>query len=174
MMPTLMIYGDYFLTDELIGMIQIDGEKYLMPEAAKQSLEALEGLAFETPEYSFKPYVIDVFPNVVANLKKMHNMGAIIGAGSDIGGTRTGFFGRFTDELKHYAAAGISNFRILHMATSINARILDMDREIGRVKKGMLADLIAVEGDPVEDLDALDTVDLVLKGGMVIHSKISG
>lgn len=174
MMPTLMIYGDYFLTDELIGMIQTDGEKYLVSEAAKQSLEALEGLAFETTEYSYKPYVIDVFPNVVANLRKLHDMGSIIGAGSDIGGTRTGFFGRFVDELMHYAAAGIPNSRILHMATSINARILDMASEIGTVRKGMLADLIAVDGDPVENLDALNSIDLVLKGGVVIDSQVSG
>lgn len=173
MLPTMMIYGDYFLTDELIDMIQTKGETYLMPEAAKQSLGTLEGLATENREYSFKPYMIDVFPNVVANLKKLSDMGATIGAGSDIGGTRTGFFGRFTDELKHYAAAGIPNSRILHMATSINARTLDMAEEIGAVKKGMLADLIAVDGDPVIDLDALDNVDLVLKGGTVVRSHIS-
>jgi len=51
-------------------------------------------------------------------------MGATIGAGSDIGGTASGFFGRFTDELKHYANAGISNFDILQMATSIFPVIL--------------------------------------------------
>jgi len=172
MMPTLMIYGDYFLTDELIDIVQTDGEKYLVPEAARQSLETLKGLDTEEREYSSKPYVIDVFPNVAANLMKLHDMGATIGAGSDIGGTRTGFFGRFTDELKHYAAAGIPNSRILHMATSINARILDMAGEIGAVKKGMQADLIAVAGDPIEDLNALDNMDLVLKGGVVVHSNV--
>jgi imidazolonepropionase-like amidohydrolase len=172
MLPTLMIYGDYFLTDELISMIQTDGETYLVPEAARQSLETLRGLATGEREYSFKPYMIDVYPNVAANLMKMHDMGAVIGAGSDIGGTETGFFGRFADELCLYAAAGLSNSRVLHMATSINARILDMSGEIGAVGRGMQADLIAVDGDPVKDLDALRSVALVLKGGTVMRSEI--
>jgi hypothetical protein len=65
----------------------------------------------EYNDLQFDPqYARNMFPNVMSNLKKLHRMGATIGAGSDIGGAASGFFGRFTDELKHYANAGISNF----------------------------------------------------------------
>jgi imidazolonepropionase-like amidohydrolase len=53
----------------------------------------------------------------------------------------------------------------LQSATSIAARVLHM--EIGQVKAGMLADLIAVEGDPVKEISALRRVKFVMKGGTV-------
>jgi len=110
------------------------------------------------------------FPVVTENLKRLYKMGAIIGAGSDIGGTMSGFFGRFTDELKHYAQAGIQNFDILQMATSTNAKIIDMQDKIGAVQKGFLADLITIEGNPLEDINALTKVKMVMKAGTLIKT----
>jgi imidazolonepropionase-like amidohydrolase len=80
----------------------------------------------------------------------------------------SGFFGRFTDELEHYIQAGISNFDVLRMATSVNAQIIDMQDNIGTVKKGLFADLIAVEGNPLNDIKALKKVKMVMKGGVFI------
>jgi imidazolonepropionase-like amidohydrolase len=53
----------------------------------------------------------------------------------------------------------------LKSATSIAGQVLHMN--IGQVKPGMLADLIAVDGDPVKDISALRRVKLVMKGGTV-------
>jgi imidazolonepropionase-like amidohydrolase len=108
------------------------------------------------------------FPLVTQNLQRLYKLGAVIGAGSDIGGTMSGFFGRFTDELEHYIQSGISNFDTLCMATSTNAQIIDMQENIGMVKKGLLADLIAVEGNPLNDIKVLKKVKMVMKGGVFI------
>jgi imidazolonepropionase-like amidohydrolase len=53
----------------------------------------------------------------------------------------------------------------LKSATAVAGRVLHMD--IGMVKAGMLADLIAVDGDPVKDISALRHVKFVMKGGAV-------
>jgi imidazolonepropionase-like amidohydrolase len=178
MMPTIMIYGDSFVINKILQLIKTRGDQYLMPEALKQmsarlnKSKLMEKKKLSETEYNDlqfdNQYALNMFPNVISNLKKLHRMGATIGAGSDIGGTASGFFGRFTDELKHYADAGISNFEILQMATSINARIIDMQDKIGLIKEGKSADIIAVDGNPLKDIAALDKIKMVMKGGIFI------
>ena len=52
-------------------------------------------------------------------------------------------------------------------ATSGNAHSFHMGEQLGTVKSGLLADLIAVEGDPTRDIHAVRAVQFVMKGGKV-------
>jgi imidazolonepropionase-like amidohydrolase len=170
-MPTIMIYGDVFKTDELSELISERGNEYFTPEALRQIFKRLNRPVDKNKPAAWdSTYMKKQFPVVTENLKRLYKMGAIIGAGSDIGGTMSGFFGRFTDELKHYAQAGIQNFDILQMATSTNAKIIDMQDKIGAVQKGFLADLITIEGNPLEDINALTKVKMVMKAGTLIKT----
>jgi imidazolonepropionase-like amidohydrolase len=64
--------------------------------------------------------------------------------------------------------AGMSAAGVMVAATSGNARILHLaDR--GSIRPGLLADLVAVEGDPTQDLSAVRKVRLVIKGGKVVR-----
>jgi imidazolonepropionase-like amidohydrolase len=66
-------------------------------------------------------------------------------------------------------AAGMPAAQVLIAATSGNARILHLtDR--GAVRAGLLADLVAVEGDPTRDLSAVRRARLVIKGGEVVRA----
>ncbi len=62
-----------------------------------------------------------------------------------------------------------SPLEILQQATSNNAELLQMQREIGRVAAGYVADLIVVDGDPLADIGCLgrggETLPVILQGG---------
>jgi len=71
-------------------------------------------------------------------------------------------------EMEAMQRAGMSPAQVLVSATSRNARILHLtDR--GEVKPGLLADLVAVDGDPTTDVSAVEHVRMVMKGGQIVR-----
>ena len=70
-------------------------------------------------------------------------------------------------ELELMVEYGMSPSDALHAATAGNASIFELD-DRGRVEPGLLADLVAVQGDPTDDIGALRAVDMVMKGGEIV------
>jgi imidazolonepropionase-like amidohydrolase len=92
--------------------------------------------------------------------------GVTIAAGSDVGVFPHGESAR---ELELMAAYGMPPVAVLKSATSVNARVLKMETQIGKVQAGLLADLIAVAGDPARDMSATRKVSFVMKGGAIVR-----
>ncbi|GAB1341011.1 amidohydrolase family protein [Gemmatimonas sp.] len=112
---------------------------------------------------------VDAEPAGIVQKKRMFRdalaSGVTICNGSDVG-----VFAHGTNalELELMVEYGMSPVQALKAATSVNARIMHRENELGRVAPGLLADLVAVQGDPTTNIAALRSVRFVMKGG-VIH-----
>jgi imidazolonepropionase-like amidohydrolase len=92
--------------------------------------------------------------------------GVTIASGSDVGVFTHGDNVR---ELELMAAYGMPALDVLRSATSVDARVLHMQDQIGRVETGFVADLLVVRGDPSQSVSALREVTMVMKDGRIVR-----
>jgi imidazolonepropionase-like amidohydrolase len=121
-------------------------------------------------EYGFKPEAIPPLQDYIQrNLdatRRAFKAGVKIGMGSDAVYT---MFGQNTRELGWFVKAGMTPEQALGTATTTAADLLGMSDRLGRIAPGFFADIIAVDGDPLQRIDALFTgVRWVMKDGAVV------
>jgi len=85
-------------------------------------------------------------------------------------------FGHFEVPARLYARefallieAGMSPMEAIKAGTSLGAEVMGWDDRLGTLEQGKLADIIAVPGNPLEDISALERVGFVMLGGKVIR-----
>ncbi len=124
-------------------------------------------------EFGFRPEAIaplqDYIQRNLESTRRAVKAGVRIGMGSDAVYT---MFGQNTRELGWFVKAGMTPAQALATATTTAAELLGLEDRLGRIAPGYLADVVAVDGDPLESIDALFTgVRWVMKDGKVVVDK---
>jgi imidazolonepropionase-like amidohydrolase len=109
----------------------------------------------------------DLEPERIMNKKKSFKLalelGVVIAFGGDVGVFSHGENYR---ELELMVDYGMSNIKVMQAATSVNATLFHL-KNLGEIKKDFLADIIAVDGNPFEDIKVMRNVLFVMKDGVI-------
>ena len=96
--------------------------------------------------------------------------GAKIAYGTDAGGYA--WTENQAKELSYMVRYGMTNMQAIQSATTVAADLLQAESDIGEIKVGKYADIIAVENDPLKEITELEHVKFVMKGGIVVKDEI--
>jgi imidazolonepropionase-like amidohydrolase len=113
---------------------------------------------------------IDPVPERIAEKQKSFSAALASGVTICMGGD-VGVFAHGDNalEMELMVEYGMKPIDVLRSATSVNADVFGFANNIGRIKKGLLADLVAVEGNPANDIKCVRKVKLVIKDGLVVR-----
>ena len=102
--------------------------------------------------------------------KKASFQAALVAAVTIVAGGDVGVFahGDNVRELELMVEYGMKEIDVLTAVTSVNAEVMHLN-QLGRIKMGFMADLVAVEGNPSQDISTLRNVRFVMKGGSIFQ-----
>ena len=105
------------------------------------------------------------------NLNRFVQAGGQVALGTDAGYLAGLEIDMPMDEFALMQEAGMTPMEILLSATRNASRVCRLERELGTLEPGKLADVLVVEGDPLHDMRALGDVRLVIHGGVIIRGE---
>jgi imidazolonepropionase-like amidohydrolase len=149
-------HGDYG-TEEVFKLMKEKGVALCPTLAAGESVLQYEGWKKG----------IDPEPKRIIEKKKSFtaalNSGVVICMGGDAG---VFAHGNNAKEMELMVEYGMKPIEVLQSATSVNASVFGYADKVGSIKKGLLADVIAVEGDPSKDIKNIRNITLIMKDGI--------
>jgi imidazolonepropionase-like amidohydrolase len=110
------------------------------------------------------PKALAVGPQIQGTFARAYKKGVGIAFGTDAGVFKHGNNGK---EFGFMVEAGMPAMETIQAATITNAMLLKMEGELGQIKKGFYADIIAVEDSPIENINTMENVVFVMKNGKV-------
>ena len=110
--------------------------------------------------------------NAIENLRRFAQAGGKVALGTDYAGYVIEFeLGMPFLEIELMQEAGMTPMEIITAATKNAACVCNLDRDLGTVEKGKIADLLVIRGNPLENLSALRNVILVVHNGVIIRDE---
>jgi len=158
-----------FLTEALCERMVRDGV-FLVPTLIAPAAIAAGGLAAGIPEYAVRKSLA-VADRHLEGFRMALRAGVMIAAGAD-SGTPCNPHGTLVPELALMVKGGMTPAAAVHAATAVAARALGLEHETGRIAPGLAADLVAVDGNPAERIEALDEVRFVMAQGRIALNRL--
>lgn len=151
------------MTEEVMDLMIKHGT-YLVPTITAGKYVADKA---KVPGYYPKiivPKALEIGPQIQRTFQKALQRGVKIAFGTDAGVFPHGENGK---EFGYMVEAGMSPMQAIQSATLVNSQVLKADDKIGSIEKGLFADIVAVDQDPIKNIKTLEQVSFVMKNGEV-------
>ncbi|MEM7571826.1 MAG: amidohydrolase family protein [Bacteroidota bacterium] len=152
------------LMNEEVMDLMIEHGTYLVP-----TISAGRFVADKAKQAGYFPAIIvpkalEIGSQIQATFGRAYAYGVPIAFGTDSG---VSAHGENAQEFAYMVEAGMPAIEAILSATAVPAQILGLDHQIGTIRPGLQADIVAVPGNPLEDIDQMMAVSFVMKGGIV-------
>ena len=156
------------LMDQEVMNLMIKKNTYYVP-----TISAGEFVAEKAQIDGYYPEIVrpkakKIGPQLKNTFKKAYGAGVKIAFGTDSG---VSYHGENAKEFRYMVEAGMSPMEAIISATKTASELLEKEESLGTVEKGKVADIIATECDPLENIDCMKEVVFVMKNGIVYKNQ---
>ena len=153
-----------FMTEEVMDLMIERGTYYVPTISAGEFVAEKSKIDNYFPEI-VRPKAASVGPQIGSTFKKAYERGVKIAFGTDAGVQPHGTNWK---EFFYMVQYGMPNIKTIKAATIDTAKLLKIDDSLGSIEVGKIADLVAVNGDPIKDINVMESINFVMKEGEVI------
>lgn len=153
-----------FMDDEAIALFKEHGAWYVPTILAGNYVAEMAAIDGFFPEI-VRPKALEVGPQIEDTFARAVKGGVKIAFGTDCGVSP---HGTNAQEFALMVAGGMTPMQAIRAATLRGAELLGIEDELGTIEPGKIADLVAVAGDPLEDVTRLEHMAFVMKAGAIV------
>lgn len=159
-----------YLDEEAVELMKKRGVPLIPTLAALCQIES-KGLKAGIPAFAVEK-TLKVKPFHLASIRLARKAGIAVAMGTDAG-TPFNLHGDNLQELKLLVQhSGFSSLEAIEAGTRVSARVLGLEKDLGTIEEGKLADLVALDGNPLDDIEILlqqPSARLVVQGGRIVN-----